>query len=75
MNLLTLREVASFIRVSESTVRRLVRAGDLVAYKIGSRGQLRFQMADVEQFIARQRVSAAADLPSGGETNPKEETE
>jgi excisionase family DNA binding protein len=56
MNLLTLREVAETLKVSESTVRRLVRASSLAAYKIGKRGQLRVRKEDLEVFLEKQRV-------------------
>jgi len=56
VNLLTLREVAELVKVSESTVRRWVRDGSLVAYKVGKRGQFRVKEEDLEVFLERQRV-------------------
>lgn len=56
MNLLTLREVAEAVKVSETTVRRWVRDGSLSAYKIGKRGQLRVKEEDLESFLEGQRV-------------------
>lgn len=38
---LTLREVAAHLKVSISTVRRLVRNGDLSSFRIGAQGQVR----------------------------------
>lgn len=51
MNLLTLREVATVMKVSESTVRRLIQSGSLTAYKIGQRGQLRIKEKDLERYL------------------------
>lgn len=69
MNLLTLREVADVVKVSETTVRRWVRDGALAAYKVGKRGQLRVREEDLETFLEGQRVGSDAD--DGG---PHEET-
>jgi excisionase family DNA binding protein len=56
MNLLTLRDVAGTLKVSETTVRRMVRDGSLAAYKVGRRGQLRIREEDLESFLETQRV-------------------
>ena len=58
MNLLTLREVADTVKVSETTVRRWVRDGSLVAYKVGKRGQLRVRERDLEAYLESQRVGS-----------------
>lgn len=60
MNLLTLRDVAKILKLSESTVRRLVRAGSIAAYKVGKRGQLRVREEELECFLEKQRIDAAA---------------
>jgi excisionase family DNA binding protein len=60
MKLLTLRDVARALRVSETTVRRLVRTGSIAAYKVGKRGQLRVREEDLESFLEKQRIDAAA---------------
>ena len=51
MTMLTLHEVAVEMKVSESTVRRWVRAGALIAYKVGQRGQLRIREEDLERYL------------------------
>ena len=61
MNMLTLRDVAETLKVSETTVRRWVRAGSLPGYKVGKRGQLRVREEDLELFLEQQRVSSEAD--------------
>ena len=60
MNLLTLRDVAKTLKLSETTVRRLVRAGSIPAYKVGKRGQFRVREEDLESFLQKQRIDAAA---------------
>jgi excisionase family DNA binding protein len=52
--LLTTEEVAELLRIDPVTVRRLITRGELIAYRIA--GEFRFRSADVEKFIASQRV-------------------
>jgi excisionase family DNA binding protein len=61
MNMMTLREVAATLKVSETTVRRMVRSGLLSAYKVGKRGQLRIREEDLESFLQKQRVVTDAE--------------
>ena len=56
MKMLTLHEVAVAMKVSESTVRRWVRGGALVAYKVGQRGQLRIREEDLERYLEKRVV-------------------
>jgi excisionase family DNA binding protein len=58
LKLLTLREVADALQVSERTIRRLVNRGDLVGFKVGDRGQVRVKSEDLEAYLERQRVHA-----------------
>ena len=53
---LTLADVAETLNVSASQVYALVRSGDLVAIKIGGRGQWRVEATALEEFIARKYV-------------------
>lgn len=68
MNLLTVPEVAEAMKVSEKTVRRLIKRGDLPAYRLGERGQLRVEERELERYVESQRVRA--DL-----TKPQQEEE
>jgi excisionase family DNA binding protein len=52
--LLTVEEVASYLRVSRSTVYRLVNRKELLAYKIAHRWM--FDREDLRAFIADKRV-------------------
>ena len=44
------------MQLSEKSVRRLVKRGDLAAYKLGTRGQLRSKRIDLERYLEAQRV-------------------
>jgi len=56
MNLLSIQEVAETMKVSEKTVRRLIKRGSIPAYKVGERGQLRVKEGDLERYVEAQRV-------------------
>ncbi len=73
MKLLTVPEVAESMKVSESTVRRLIRRGLITAYKVGDRGQLRMKKDHVEQYIESQRVRV--ESPSDLSQTPVETDE
>ena len=49
--LMTTKQVAQFLQVHEVSVRRWSRAGVLKSYKIGGRGDKRFQLSDVLKFL------------------------
>jgi excisionase family DNA binding protein len=55
---LSLAEVRHELHVSDSTARRLIADGELVAYKFGR--QIRVHPEDVKAYIARNRVAAPA---------------
>lgn len=52
----TVEEVADQLRVSHMTVRRIITAGELPAYRFGR--SVRIDPADVDAYLERQRVSA-----------------
>lgn len=56
---MTIMEVADAAQVSESTVRRWIRAGDLPAYRLGR--QLRIRPEEFETFLKAQRLMPAQD--------------
>ena len=53
--LLTVRELASFLGVHASTIRRWEREGLLKSYVIGLRRNVRFKQEDVVNFLHRSR--------------------
>ena len=59
MELITRAEAAKMLTVSEETVDRLVKSGQLPAYKI-TRCIIRFDRADIEEYIADRYVKAEA---------------
>ena len=65
MDLLTISEVAETLKVSHSTIRRLISRGELVAYKVGNRGQLRVKKRDLERYVSMNRVDPLGNIPRG----------
>ena len=53
---LNTEQVAELLGISSRTVRRMARAGELPAFRVGGRGQLRFSPTDVRRLIDRRRV-------------------
>lgn len=49
--MLTIRQVADFLHVSMSTVRRWSASGILKSYCVGPRGDRRYQRDDVLRFL------------------------
>ena len=64
--LLSVGEVAHFLGVHSSTVRRWEKSGLLKSYAIGLRNNLRFKQEDVLSFLDRcQQESAYIAAPDG----------
>jgi excisionase family DNA binding protein len=55
---LTLTDVAEVLNTSSAQVYALVRRGDLVAIKIGGRGQWRVEDSELEAYIQRMYTEA-----------------
>jgi len=55
----TVKDLAKLLQVTEMTVYRMIRRGDLPHYKIGR--SKRFRHDDVEAFLEKCRVSAVND--------------
>ena len=55
--LMTLEEVAGYLRLHTSTIYRLARAGIIPGVKIG--GQWRFNQERVDTWLAQQEVASA----------------
>lgn len=49
--IMTCEEVAEYLRVHVSSVRRWSRSGKLTAYKVGGRGDWRYRQQDVLAFL------------------------
>jgi excisionase family DNA binding protein len=52
-NLMTLAEVAAYLRLSKDTVYRMASSGRLPASKVGS--QWRFRRGDVDQWLDKNK--------------------
>lgn len=66
---MTSEEVAELLHVDPVTIRRLVNKGELSAYRIGA--DYRFAPSDLQNYLQRQRIAAAAQKESGaGSSNP-----
>lgn len=63
--ILTLDEVAAYLKVGKRTVYRLAAAKKIPAFKVG--GIWRFRKADLERWIASRTGKAAFDGERGGE--------
>jgi excisionase family DNA binding protein len=58
--LMTLREVADYLRVTEKTIYRLLRRGSILATKVGH--QWRFDKTLVDEWLQRDSVGAKANI-------------
>jgi excisionase family DNA binding protein len=69
---LRLAEVAEVLNISGSQTYALVRSGDLIAIKIGGRGQWRVEALELEKYIERMYVDArrfVSSHPLGAESD------
>lgn len=57
--ILTLRQVADFLRVTERTIYRLAAAKKIPAFKVG--GTWRFSRAEINQWIQRLQEGGTTD--------------
>ena len=57
--ILTLKQVADFLKVTERTIYRLAAAGKIPAFKVG--GTWRFSRAEINQWIQRQSEGGKND--------------
>ena len=62
--LMTLEDVAGYLRVSAATVRRWTNAGKLSCYRIGGNRERRFSPEQVNEFLSKHEQSGAATAPS-----------
>ena len=61
---LTIKEVASLLKIGEKTAYTMAQAGDLPGFKV--RGQWRFRRQDVFSWIEEQKRAAATKADEGG---------
>ena len=65
---LTAGEVASYLRVSLSTIYRLLKSGDLPAFKIGS--DWRFNRTHIEEWLKSRAQTVESGSSSDGASPP-----
>jgi excisionase family DNA binding protein len=64
--LLTIKETAEYLNVSEMTVRRWTNAGTIPCYRIGGRRSRRFRFQDLEGYLERNpALVESPDVPLG----------
>ena len=54
-SMLTKRDACELLSVSPKTIDRIVRDGDLPAYRV--RGQMRYKASDIEEYLKRSVVA------------------
>ena len=62
-DILTITEVAEYLKIAERTLYRLAAAKKIPAFKVG--GTWRFQRADLDEWIKRQTSETLSDDGSG----------
>jgi len=63
---LTIPEVAEELATSTAQITALVKRGDLVAIKLGGRGQWRIERSKLEDFIAQAYADTERELRERG---------
>lgn len=58
-DIMTIREVAEYLKLTEKTTYRLAAEGELPGFKVG--GSWRFTRQDLEKWIAAQKKAATGD--------------
>jgi len=51
--LMTVAEVAAFLKISQNTVRALTNRGELRCYRVGGRKERRFSKADIQAYLEK----------------------
>ena len=70
-NLLTAREVAVLLKVSQTTVYDMASSGQLPYVRVGVKGgRYRFQQADIEAYLSGNRV-ASKPAPQRRRSQPR----
>ncbi|MET0503339.1 MAG: helix-turn-helix domain-containing protein [Candidatus Binatia bacterium] len=65
IRLLTLAEAADLLQVSTRTLQRMIRNGDLPAFKVG--GQWRLRETQLQQWVENREASVDEVQKEGGE--------
>jgi excisionase family DNA binding protein len=68
--LLDIKDAASFMKVSEMTIRRWTNAGKLKCYRVGGKRERRFHMSDLEAFLQASTEHGLKPLGLGNQRVP-----
>jgi excisionase family DNA binding protein len=69
--ILTIKEVADYLKVTERTIYRLAGAKKIPAFKVG--GTWRFSRVDIDGWIKRQSDGAASERAAHGQHKKERE--
>lgn len=64
--ILTIKQVADYLKVTERTIYRLAAAKQIPAFKVG--GSWRFSLADIDIWIKHQSMEGLASRGDGDDT-------
>ena len=67
------REVAQWLGLHVNTVKRMSKRGDLMVYRIGERGDLRYKPSDIEAYLAERRATSAEPGRDSGDARGDDE--
>lgn len=67
--ILTIRQVALYLQVTERTIYRLAASDGIPAFKVG--GSWRFRLSDLDYWIESQTGKASAENSLSGGASPK----
>ena len=65
--ILTIKDVAEYLKVNERTIYRLAASGELPGFKVGN--SWRFKRSELEQYIAEQHNRANEQDPTKSKNN------
>ena len=65
--ILTIKDVADYLKVNERTIYRLAASGELPGFKVGN--SWRFKQSELEQYIAEQHNRANEKDPNKSKNN------
>ncbi len=65
--ILTIKDVADYLKVNERTIYRLAASGQLPGFKVGN--SWRFKQSELEQYIVAQHNRASVSEPNKSEDN------
>src|SRR2546429_9226841 len=63
---LTIAEAAEFLHVSETSLRRWTNSGKLRCFRVGGRGERRFLVEDLLEFVASGKVQQEPSSTESG---------